>query len=75
MPAPSKIYENKLKHCWKRLTKSMNKTKCLDMRSRATFKLLLNLIFVNKLKNHNEFESLFLLLHFLAHLDDLIILT
>jgi hypothetical protein len=36
------------------------------------FKPLLDLIFVRKLRNHNEFESLFLLLPFPVHLDDLI---
>jgi hypothetical protein len=75
MPAPLKNYENKLKYYWKRPTKSMNETKWLDMRLRATFKPLLDLIFDNELKNHNEFKSLFLLLHFLVHLDDLITLT
>jgi hypothetical protein len=42
------------------------------MKSRATFKPLLDLIFVRKSRNHNEFESLFLPLPFPVHLDDLI---
>jgi hypothetical protein len=75
MPALSKNYENKLKHCWKRPTKSTNETKWLDMRLRATFKPLLDLIFNNESKNHNKFESLFLLLHCLVYLNDLITLT
>jgi hypothetical protein len=41
---------------------------------RATFKPLLDLIFVRKSRNHNEFESLFLSLPFPVHLDDLITL-
>jgi hypothetical protein len=40
------------------------------MKSRATFKPLLDLIFVRKSRNHNKFESLFLLLPFPVHLDD-----
>jgi hypothetical protein len=40
------------------------------MKSRATFKPLLDLIFVKKSRNHNEFESLFLPLPFPVHLDD-----
>jgi hypothetical protein len=42
------------------------------MRSKPTCKLLLDLIFDRELRNHNEFESWFSLLHFLVHLDDLI---
>jgi hypothetical protein len=34
------------------------------------FKPLLDLTFVRKSRNHNEFELLFLLLPFLVHLDD-----
>jgi hypothetical protein len=45
------------------------------MRPRAMSKLLLNLIFNRESKNHNEFELLSLLLHFLAHLNDPITLT
>jgi hypothetical protein len=40
------------------------------MKSKATFKPLLDQIFVRKSRNHNDFESLFLLLLFLVHLDD-----
>jgi hypothetical protein len=74
MPALSKDYENKLKHYWKRPTKSMNATRWLDMRLKATFRPLLSLTFDNESRNHNEFESLFLLPHFPAPHDDLITL-
>jgi hypothetical protein len=74
MPALSKNYENKLKHYWKRPTKSMNVTRWLDMRLRAMFRPLLGLIFNSESRNHNKFKSLFLLLHFLAHRVDLITL-
>jgi hypothetical protein len=40
------------------------------MKSKATFKPSLNLIFVRKSRNHNEFESLFFPLPFPVHLDD-----
>jgi hypothetical protein len=52
----------------------MNVTRWLDIKSKATSRLLLGLIFDNKSKNHNEFESLFLLLPFLASLDNQTIL-
>jgi hypothetical protein len=45
------------------------------MRSRATSKQLLGLIFDSKSKNHNEFESLFLLLPFLVYSDNQTILN
>jgi hypothetical protein len=45
-------------------------TRWLDTRSKPTCKLLLNPIFDRELRNHNEFEWLFPLLHFLVHLDD-----
>jgi hypothetical protein len=66
--------ENKLWHCWRRPTKSTNATWWLDMRSRATSKQLLSPIFDNESKNHNESESLFLLLPFLVPLDNQTIL-
>jgi hypothetical protein len=44
------------------------------MKSRATSRQLLDLIFDNGSKNHNGFKLLSLLLPFLAHLDNLIIL-
>jgi hypothetical protein len=44
------------------------------MRLRATFRQLLGLIFDKGSRNHNGFELLFLLLPFLACLDNLIIL-
>jgi hypothetical protein len=48
----------------------MNATRWLDMRLKPTYKPLLNLICDRELRSHNEFESLFPPLHFLAHLDD-----
>jgi hypothetical protein len=42
------------------------------MKLRAMFKSSLNLIFVRKSRDDNEFESLFLPLSFPVHLDDLI---
>jgi hypothetical protein len=45
------------------------------MRLKAMFRPLPERIFDNELRNHNEFKSLFLLLHSLVHLDDLITLT
>jgi hypothetical protein len=55
--------------------KSTNVTKWLGMRLRAMFRPLPGQIFDNKSRNHNEFKSLFLLLHSLAHLNELITLT
>jgi hypothetical protein len=75
MPTPSKIYGNKLRHYQKKLTKSTNVTRWLDMRLKAMSKLLLGLIFNRESKNHNEFESLSLLLHSLVHPNDPITLT
>jgi hypothetical protein len=75
MPALSENYMNKLKHYWKRPTKSTNVTKWLDMKSRVMSKLLLGLTFGKGSKSPNESESLSLLLHSLAHLDDPTILT
>jgi hypothetical protein len=42
------------------------------MRLKPTYKPLLDPIFDRGLRNHNEFKSLFSLLHFLVHLDNLI---
>jgi hypothetical protein len=53
----------------------MNVIRWLDMRLKVTYKPLLGLIFDRKLKNHNEFKSLSLPLHFLTHLDDPITVT
>jgi hypothetical protein len=44
------------------------------MKSKAMSRLLLGLIFDSESKNHNEFESLFLLLPFLAPLNNQTIL-
>jgi hypothetical protein len=50
----------------------MNATKWLDMNSRVTSRLLLDLIFDKESRNHNEFELLFPPPHSLAHLGGLI---
>jgi hypothetical protein len=41
MPVPSKNYENKPKHYWRKLTRLTNETKWLDMRLKPTSKQLL----------------------------------